>query len=59
MPMLAKGAAWHDGVVVTEVTPGSLGRMEAKAASTLTEPVAGAYDLHGRSQPGQCSGRFG
>jgi hypothetical protein len=36
LTMLAHGTAWHDGVVLTEVTPACLGTMESRAAVNLS-----------------------
>ncbi|MGO8751481.1 MAG: glycoside hydrolase domain-containing protein [Thermoguttaceae bacterium] len=39
LTMQARGTAWHDGVVLTEVTPGRAGAMEARSAVRLAEPT--------------------
>jgi hypothetical protein len=39
LTMQAQGTAWHDGVVLTEVAPGLLGTMEARAAKELAGPT--------------------
>jgi hypothetical protein len=36
----ATGAAWHDGVVVTEVTPAQPAALESRPAAEATQPVA-------------------
>jgi hypothetical protein len=40
LTMLARGTAWHDGVVLTEVTLARPGQPEARAATTLAAPTA-------------------